>query len=93
MSLRHVSVSTCGIVPRIYELAELNLGITLSISLHAPDNAERSAIMPVNDRWDINELMAACRHYFAKTGRRISFERVRSSVRPSSSLALLRAST
>lgn len=74
MSLRHVSVSTCGIVPRIYELAELNLGITLSISLHAPDNAERSAIMPVNDRWDINELMAACRRYFAKTGRRISFE-------------------
>lgn len=74
MSLRHVSVSTCGIVPRIYELAELNLGITLSISLHAPDNAERSAIMPVNDRWDINELIAACRHYFAKTGRRISFE-------------------
>ncbi len=74
VSLRHVSVSTCGIVPRIYELAELNLGITLSISLHAPDNAERSAIMPVNDRWDINELMAACRHYFAKTGRRISFE-------------------
>ena len=74
MSLRHVSVSTCGIVPRIYELAELNLGITLSISLHAPDNAERSAIMPVNARWDINELMAACRHYFAKTGRRISFE-------------------
>lgn len=74
MSLRHVSLSTCGIVPRIYELAELNLGITLSISLHAPDNAERSAIMPVNDRWDINELMAACRHYFAKTGRRISFE-------------------
>lgn len=74
MSLRHVSVSTCGIVPRIYELSELNLGITLSISLHAPDNAERSAIMPVNDRWDINELMAACRHYFAKTGRRISFE-------------------
>ena len=74
MSLRHVSVSTCGIVPRIYGLAELNLGITLSISLHAPDNAERSAIMPVNDRWDINELMAACRHYFAKTGRRISFE-------------------
>lgn len=74
MSLRHVSLSTCGIVPRIYEIAELNLGITLSISLHAPDNAERSAIMPVNDRWDINELMAACRHYFAKTGRRISFE-------------------
>lgn len=74
MSLRHVSVSTCGIVPRIYELAELGLGITLSISLHAPDDESRSAIMPVNDRWGVDELMNACRHYFAKTGRRISFE-------------------
>lgn len=74
MSLRHVSVSTCGIVPRIYELAELGLGITLSISLHAPDNESRSAVMPINDRYDINELMEACRSYFAKTGRRISFE-------------------
>ena len=74
MSLRHVSVSTCGIVPRIYDLAELGLGITLSISLHAPDDVTRSAVMPVNDRWGIDELMTACRHYFAKTGRRISFE-------------------
>ena len=74
MSLRHVSVSTCGIVPRIYELAELKLGITLSISLHATNNEARSEIMPVNDRYDINELLEACRYYFKVTGRRISFE-------------------
>lgn len=74
MSLRHVSVSTCGLVPRIYELAELGLGITLSVSLHAPDDESRSAIMPVNDRYHVAELMEACRHYFKKTGRRISFE-------------------
>lgn len=74
MSLRHVSVSTCGIVPRIYELAELKLGITLSISLHASNNQARSDIMPINDRYDINELLTACRHYFKVTGRRISFE-------------------
>ena len=74
MSLRHVSLSTCGIVPRIYELAELKLGLTLSISLHAPDNTSRSAIMPINDRYSVDELMTACRSYFKKTGRRISFE-------------------
>ncbi len=74
MSLRHVSVSTCGIVPRIYELAELKLGITLSISLHSANNKSRSEIMPINDKYDISELIAACRHYFAVTGRRISFE-------------------
>lgn len=74
MSLRHVSLSTCGIVPRIYELAELRLGITLSISLHAPDDISRSAIMPVNDRYGVDELMTACRSYFKTTGRRISFE-------------------
>lgn len=74
MSLRHVSVSTCGIVPRIYELSELKLGITLSISLHASNNQARSEIMPINDRYDINELLTACRHYFKVTGRRISFE-------------------
>ena len=67
MSLRHVSVSTCGIVPRIYELAEKKLGITLSISLHASNNKSRSEIMPVNDRYDINELLAACRYYFKAT--------------------------
>lgn len=74
MSLRHVSLSTCGIVPRIYELAELKLGLTLSISLHATNNRMRSEIMPVNNRYDINELMEACRYYFKVTGRRISFE-------------------
>lgn len=74
MSLRHVSLSTCGLVPKIYQLAELDLGLTLSISLHASDNVSRSEIMPVNDRYDINELLQACRDYFKKTGRRISFE-------------------
>ena len=74
MSLRHVSLSTCGIVPKIYDLAELKLGLTLSISLHAPDDASRSAIMPINDRYHVDELMTACRSYFKKTGRRISFE-------------------
>ena len=74
MSLRHVSVSTCGIVPRIYELAELKLGITLSISLHSTNNKARSEIMPINDKYDINELIQACKYYFSVTGRRISFE-------------------
>jgi len=74
LSLRHVSLSTCGLVPKIYELAKLNLGLTLSISLHAPDNKARSEIMPVNDRYDINELIKACKDYFKTTGRRISFE-------------------
>lgn len=74
MSLRHVSVSTCGIVPKIYELAEKKLQITLSVSLHAPDNETRNRIMPVNRKYDINELMKACRDYIAVAGRRISFE-------------------
>ena len=74
MSLRHVSLSTCGLVPRIYELARLKLGITLSVSLHAPTNELRSAIMPVNDRYPIEELMKACKAYFEATGRRISYE-------------------
>lgn len=74
MSLRHVSVSTCGIVPRIYDLSKLNLGITLSISLHAPKDKSRSEIMPINNRYHLDELMTACRSYFAHTGRRISFE-------------------
>lgn len=74
MSLRHVSVSTCGIVPKIYELAKLKLGITLSVSLHASDNKSRSEIMPVNDKYNIDELLKACHEYFDATGRRISFE-------------------
>lgn len=74
MSLRHVSLSTCGLVNRIYDLAEYKFGLTLSISLHAVTDKKRSAIMPVNDRFGINELLQACRDYIDKTGRRISFE-------------------
>lgn len=71
---RHISLSTCGIVPKIRELAKLDLGITLSISLHASDDEIRSSIMPVNKRWGIDELLCACKDYYDQTGRRISFE-------------------
>lgn len=74
MSLRHVSLSTCGIVPRIRQLALLKLGLTLSISLHATNDETRSSIMPVNKSYSIDELLDACRFYFKETGRRISFE-------------------
>lgn len=74
MSLRHLSLSTCGLADRINRLAELKLGVTLSISLHAATNEKRSAIMPINDRFDLNALMKACDDYFKTTGRRISFE-------------------
>lgn len=74
MSLRHISLSTCGVVPRIYELAEMKTGLTLSISLHAATDEKRSEIMPINRRYNLGELIAACRYYFKKTGRRISFE-------------------
>lgn len=74
MSLRHVSLSTCGIVPKIYRLAEYRFGLTLSVSLHAYCDKKRSGIMPVNDTYPIGELMSACRDYTERTGRRISFE-------------------
>ena len=74
MSLRHVSVSTCGLADRIYDLAELKLQLTLSVSLHAPDDETRNKIMPVNRKWDVGSLMKACRYYTEHTGRRISFE-------------------
>ncbi len=74
MSLRHISLSTCGIVPRINELAELKTGLTLSISLHAATDEKRSSIMPINNKYNLEQLMSACRDYFKKTGRRISFE-------------------
>ncbi|MBR6414243.1 MAG: 23S rRNA (adenine(2503)-C(2))-methyltransferase RlmN [Oscillospiraceae bacterium] len=74
IGMRHISLSTCGIVPRILELAESRLQLTLSVSLHAPDDETRSTIMPVNRRWPVEELLAACRTYYEKTGRRISFE-------------------
>ncbi len=74
MSLRHVSLSTCGLVNRIYDLAKYKFGLTLSISLHAVTDKKRSEIMPVNNRFCISELLQACRDYIDKTGRRISFE-------------------
>ncbi len=74
MSMRNISLSTCGIVPRIYELAEKRLGLTLSVSLHAPNNTIRSRSMMINRKYDIDELLKACRYYAKTTGRRISFE-------------------
>ncbi len=74
MSQRHISVSTCGLVPKIDRLAAENLQITLSVSLHAPDNATRDLLMPVNKAYPVEELLAACDRYTAATGRRISYE-------------------
>lgn len=74
IGLRHISLSTCGIVPKIYDLADESLPVTLSVSLHAADDDTRSALMPVNRTYPIAKLLAACRHYFQKTGRRVSFE-------------------
>lgn len=74
MSLRHVSLSTCGLVDKIKELQKLKLGLTLSVSLHAADNNRRSEIMPVNLKYPVSELISACRDYIEATGRRISFE-------------------
>ena len=71
---RHISLSTCGIVPKIYELAEIDLPITLSISLHATTDEKRCAIMPINKKWNIDSLLSACADYYEKTQRRISFE-------------------
>lgn len=71
---RHISLSTCGLCDRIYELADRDLQITLSVSLHAVTDEKRSRIMPVNRRYNIAELMDACRYYINKTNRRISFE-------------------
>ena len=71
---RHISLSTCGVVSGIYKLAEEEFPITLSISLHAPDDETRSSIMPVNNRWGVDELLTACKDYYDKTGRRLSFE-------------------
>ena len=74
IGMRHISLSTCGVVPGIDRLAELGLQLTLSVSLHAPDSETRSRIMPVNRAYDVDELFDACHRYFRKTGRRISFE-------------------
>ncbi len=74
MSLRHVTLSTCGIVPRIRELADRKTGLTLAVSLHQPENSARSQLMPVNRRYPLPELMEACQYYFARTGRRVTYE-------------------
>ena len=71
---RHISISTSGLVPKIYQLAEENIQCTLSISLHATTNEQRSSMMPVNNRYPIEELLKACKDYINKTNRRISFE-------------------
>ena len=74
IGMRHISLSTCGILPGIRRLGELGLQLTLSVSLHAPDSETRSRIMPVNRAYDVDELFKACHEYFQRTGRRISFE-------------------
>ena len=74
VSMRHISLSTCGLVDKIYDLADRKLQLTLSISLHAPNDEIRSRTMPVNRRWNMEELLRACKYYSDKTGRRISFE-------------------
>lgn len=74
IGMRHISLSTCGVVGKFEELAERNLQLTLSVSLHAPNNETRTKIMPINRRYPLEELIPACRKYYEKTGRRISFE-------------------
>ena len=74
ISMRHISLSTCGLVPKIDELAKRKLQLTLSVSLHAPNDEIRNQIMPVNKAYPTEELLAACRRYYAETSRRISFE-------------------
>ena len=74
ISMRHISLSTCGLVPKIDQLAEKKLQLTLSVSLHAPNDAIRDTIMPVNKAYPTEQLLAACRRYYKATNRRISFE-------------------
>lgn len=74
ISQRNITVSTCGIVPKIRELADLKLQITLALSLHASTQEKRKALMPIANAYDIQETLDACQYYFEQTGRRISFE-------------------
>ncbi len=74
IGMRHISLSTCGLTERFDELADLNLQLTLSVSLHAPDDETRSRIMPANRGRGVEQLISACSRYYEKTGRRISFE-------------------
>ncbi len=74
ISMRHISLSTCGLVPKIDELAQKKLQLTLSVSLHAPNDEIRNTIMPVNKAYPVDQLLDACRRYYKATNRRISFE-------------------
>ena len=74
IGLRNVSLSTCGLVPKMYQFAEENLPVTLSVSLHAPNDEIRCQTMPVANAYPMDELLAACRNYIDKTGRRVIFE-------------------
>lgn len=74
ISQRNLTVSTCGIVPKMYALAEENLQITLAISLHASNQEKRAELMPIANKYSIEEVLEACRNYFDKTGRRLTFE-------------------
>ena len=74
ISQRNITVSTCGIVPRMYDLAQEDLQITLAISLHASNQQKREQLMPIARKYSLDELMKACRNYFEKTGRRLTFE-------------------
>ncbi len=71
---RHISISTCGVVPKIYQLADMGLQINLCISLHAPNDDARNKLMPINRKYDVKTLLEACRYYIKKTSRRITFE-------------------
>lgn len=71
---RHITLSTCGIVPKIYDLADKDYSITLAISLHATDDKKRQEIMPIANKYSINDILKACNYYINKTGRRITFE-------------------
>ena len=74
ISQRNITLSTCGLVPEIRRLADEELAITLAISLHAPNDAKRKKLMPVANRYSLGELIPACRYYFERTGRRLTFE-------------------
>ena len=74
ISARNLTVSTCGLVPRIYELADMKLQLTLAVSLHSPTDDMRKRLMPIANKYSIDEIMEACRYYIAKTGRRVTFE-------------------
>ena len=74
LSGRNITVSTCGLVPKIYELADMKPALTLAISLHATTDAKRREIMPIANKYSINEILDACRYYFEQTGRRLTFE-------------------